>query len=745
MADCFFMRTVEDKFEIKLEVNSCPDFLILKLKPLIVTMFSLLRSVHRRQTRDLLSIGHIAFWLMIAVMLLASTKVHAGGGPENVFLVVNEHSLSSKLLANHYSDIRKIPENNVIYLRNVPNKDVISIKQLKEIILEPILNAIANRQLDGTIDYIIYSSGFPTRVSVREHQKLLKEAAGKSFQSKFFAPVASLTSVTYFASQILSEDPTYMSLSSNRYYRVPYSQALVRPFDGELLKKYQNATPALRAEGQEFADAQDTLLSMAKKNPGQAAILYQLARFFAVEGDKENAISYLTRAIRMGWKDKKLIERDASFSKIKTDPLFQGLVERVPESQSNMIACHGFRNAYHWGPNGMINGPGRGTRYFLSAMLSVTRGQGISDYDSVNYLTRAVEADYSQPEGTFYFTHTKDVRTTTRLANYYMANGELELLDREARIIKQTLPERRDDVLGLTCGTARFDWEKSESRFVAGAIADNLTSTGALMASKGQTKCTEFLKFGAAGACGTVVEPYAIQAKFPHPLIHAHYAKGCSLAESYYQSVHGPYQLLLIGDALCQPFATPPKISVTAPKAMEVVKGKFALEIDPDESEVAIAGYEIFLDGVMVMRTTNIEGLDIDTSSMGDGFHELRVVAVGRDAIETRGHAVLPLMVDNNGHQVTIETEQLRPELKDKIILKASTNFGQRIVIKQNQKTVGVINSQEGTTSLSPVVLGPGIVKLRAYAVSDEEDSSDVCSEPLTIEVQAQLSQVVTP
>ena len=367
---------------------------------------------------------------------------------------------------------------------------------------------------------------------------------------------------------------------------------------------------------------------MSKANPGQAAILYQLARFFAVENDKENAISFLTQAVRRGWKNKQLIERDTNFTKIKTDPLFQGLVQRVPESRSDMIASHGFRNAYHWGPNGMINGPKRGERYFLSAMLSVTRGQGISDYDSVNYLTRAVEADYSQPKGTFYFTHTKDVRTTTRLSNYKKSMDELDQLNLQSRITKQRLPKRRDDVLGLSCGTAVFDWAESKSKFVAGAIADNLTSTGGLFANRNQTKCTEFLRFGAAGACGTVVEPFAIQAKFPHPLIHAHYAKGCSLAESYYQSVHGPYQLILVGDALCQPFATPPKISITAPKAMEVVKGKFALEVDSDQSEVAIAGYEVFVDGVMVRRTGNIKNLDIDSSAMGDGFHELRVLSL---------------------------------------------------------------------------------------------------------------------
>ena len=102
-------------------------------------------------------------------------------------------------------------------------------------------------------------------------------------------------------------------------------------------------------------------------------------------------------------------------------------------------------------------------------------------------------------------------------------------------------------------------------------------------------------------------------------------------------------------------------------------------------------------------------------------------------------------MVGNQGHSVTLETDQLRPNFKDKIVLKASANFGQRIIIKQNKKTVGVINSSKGTTSISPVVLGAGMVKLRAYAVSNDKDTPDVSSIPLSIEVQAALSKVVTP
>ena len=78
----------------------------------------------------------------------------------------------------------------------------------------------------------------------------------------------------------------------------------------------------------------------------------------------------------------------------------------------------------------------------------------------------------------------------------------------------------------------------------------------------GQTPLSEFLRYGAAGSSGTVTEPFAIAEKFPSPMIQVHYARGCTLAEAFYQSVHGPYQLLIVGDPLCRPWADIPQVSV---------------------------------------------------------------------------------------------------------------------------------------------------------------------------------------
>ena len=61
----------------------------------------------------------------------------AGGGPENVLLVVNANSESSKTIANHYIELRKIPPTNVLYLDWTGNLEMGSAENLRNKILTP--------------------------------------------------------------------------------------------------------------------------------------------------------------------------------------------------------------------------------------------------------------------------------------------------------------------------------------------------------------------------------------------------------------------------------------------------------------------------------------------------------------------------------------------------------------------------------------------------------------------------------
>lgn len=694
------------------------------------------------QIRKLYALALLSVALLsVALWMLAATPAFAGGGPENVFLVVNSESRSSKLIANHYIALRNIPPSNVLYLSDVEEREVIKLAEFRKQILEPILTEMVARKLSDNIDYIVYSSDFPTRVIVQEHLDVLKKNFGEKLQARAYAPIASITSMTYFAASVVADDPNYMALNSNYYYRSPYRSSLNKPFEGELLKEYQQAVAAIDKTGEEFAAARRKLFDLSRKYPGQAALYYQLAKFRAKDDEPELALQALKHAAAMGWQDASQVKREKSFSGLQEASEFKAFVERIGKFESPFIPPHGFRNAYAWGPNGMINRTGEGRRYFLSAMLGVTGDIGNSERDVIEYLSRAVAADDSQPQGTIYFTQTSDVRSTIRQGNFNPTIKVLKQMGQTARIEKSRLPNRRDDILGLSCGTSKFDFEKSGCKFVPGAFADNLTSHGGNFMNQSQTKLTEFLRFGAAGACGTVVEPLALQAKFPHPMFHAHYVAGCSLAEAFYQSVHGPYQIILVADPLCQPFVKRPKIAITSPEPMSEVSGTVEVALSRAGSEVTAAGVEIFLDGVMLHRASNIKTINLDTSDLQDGFHELRVVSVARNGIEARGSAVLPVMVNNKQHYTKLSIEETTCKFPSPIKVSAETNFGDRIVIQQNSKTVGVITSDKGATEISTGTTGVGEIRLQAVAFGEGEKKG-VASAPITIKVKGAISSV---
>src|SRR5215212_9506274 len=99
---------------------------------------------------------------------MAASAALAGGGPENVLLLVNTNSDASKTIANHYISWRHIPASNVLYLnwKGVPGS--ITGESFRETILLPALLALDERQLTLQIDYIVYSSDFPWVVDMRQ-------------------------------------------------------------------------------------------------------------------------------------------------------------------------------------------------------------------------------------------------------------------------------------------------------------------------------------------------------------------------------------------------------------------------------------------------------------------------------------------------------------------------------------------------------------------------------------------------
>lgn len=574
---------------------------------------------------------HFSRWAVaIAALCLLPSACWAGGGPENLFLVINEHSDVSKTIANHYIRMRKIPACNVMYLDWKGGLNNTTGKAFREQILSPILKEIEARQIVPQIDYIVYSADFPWRVDFRkdfEGQKLPKQ----------FRPKASLTGATYLWAYTMQNNPALVMPTTNWY--VPKSP---------------------RNNGSQCIDCGD-------------------------------------------------------------------------------VKTQGFRSRQGWlEGGGKTDEKAKGQRYFLSTMLGVTVARGNSEAEILNYLGRAAAADATQPSGTFYYMKNTDVRSKARHGCYSGVGTLLMAEGAEVVIRDGEVPEQATSALGIMTGTSKFSLDTNQVNIAPGAICEHFTSYGAEYSALWQTKISSWLRAGAAGSSGTVFEPFAIQAKFPLPTLHLHYRRGASLAEAYYQSVMGPYQLLIVGDPLCQPWAKPPKVTLPILTAGSTVRGVVELkaEVEPQPgTEVGVC--ELYVDGRQVARYRPTFTPPLNTAKLAPGEHEIRIVATTADPLEFQGHTVVPFSVASDGVSPTAgekqETpgqsapEQQAPVVSLEVSPQPMVAAGEKIAVRvqgpanaagieilQNLRRVGFVQGNAGTAEIDSKVLGRGPVALVA-------------------------------
>lgn len=556
----------------------------------------------------------------MAILAWAPSAV-AGGGPENIFLIVNPQGAQSQEIANHYIALRRIPPINVMYLAAPPNAPLIKGVDFRDKILRPILAEIERRGLRDRIDLIAYSAEFPFQVDCSTLIGLPNTQGPQR-------PIASLTGATY---------------------------------------------------------------------------LYQLI---------EAA-------------DKRLVELNTNF-------YFAPIASGVTTTQA-------FRAKDAWLPGG-VRSDGAGMQYLMSVQLGNTLPMGNTAAEIVTYLKRAAAADGTRPDGVFYFMQNDNVRSQVRQALYAPAAAELRTLGLKAEIGQGVVPSSAVNLNGLTTGSAIVKLRGSGSRLQPGALVDNLTSAGAQMQRPSnpnpatqQTRVSEYLRLGAAGASGTVIEPFAIPQKFPAPALHVHYARGATMAEAFYQSVEGPFQLLIVGDPLCQPWADIPQVAVDG-----VAEGQLVSKTIPLTPTAVLAGgagvsrFDLYVDGKL--RGSSPEGgaLSLDTTTLGDGYHELRVVAVANTVIETQGRWIGGVTVKNGTNAVSISAANGSRVSGPLLSLNATSTVEGPIAVFHNGREVGRIAGKQGTIPILTEKLGKGPVTLTARTAG----TPPLLSRPLELVVQ---------
>ena len=563
----------------------------------------------------------LLFWAL--TFQVFESHVQAGGGPQNVLVVVNSRSWSSCTIANYFCALRDVPSGHVVYLDWQENVDLTDIQKFRDKILGPILQSIKERHLERQIDYIVYSSDLPYAISYKQELK----------NTQVRWPTASLTGLTYLAPLVMSKREEFSAERVNWYMR-PW---LVQPTES--------------------------------RRP-------------------------------------------------------------IPDSR-------GFCSAYGWtAEREQVTEAGQ--HYILSTMLGFTSGRGNSVSEVIRCLRRSAGADGTFPSGTIYFARNNDVRSLVRQHAFEPVVRELRSLGIKSQIVQGIVPQGKPDIQGLTTGQAELNWTQANNKVLAGAICENFTSFGAVLAEHGtQTPLSDFIRAGAAGTSGTVAEPMSIINKFPHPMLHVHYARGCSLAEAFYQSVHGPYQLLIVGDPLCRPWARIPKVGVQGIQAGQVVNG--TLQITPtilSPTKFRPGYFEIYLQGQKLAVVQAGQSWDLDTTKLADGYLELRVVAVDSAAIQTQGHLILPFSINNKKQQVEFSIQPSDSVgWNEKLIVTAACPGSREIVIFQHRRVLAKIEGDQGQAEIDPRLLGMGRVTLSCIATGPTGTPGYVTAKPVRVHV----------
>ncbi len=287
-------------------------------------------------------------------------------------------------------------------------------------------------------------------------------------------------------------------------------------------------------------------------------------------------------------------------------------------------------------------------------------------------------------------------------------------------------------------GAASFDWKACGSTIRPGAICEHFTSFGGIMtAGAGQTPLSVFLRYGAAGASGTVTEPLAIAAKFPDPMIQVHYARGCTLAEAFYQSVWGPYQLLIVGDPLCRPWANIARVTVAGMRSEATVHGLLALT--PAATfpvKAAVERFELFVDGLRIETCRPGATLQLDTALLPDGYHELRVVAVEAGPIQSQGRCILPVVTANHARSVEVSPLPRAIRSGQPLRIAAKAPGCTVIAVFQGNRLLGKIAGPQGRVDIDTAALGDGPVRLRVIGLGGAP-RNNVAARPLDVEIEA--------
>lgn len=514
-------------------------------------------------------------WISLALMLTLSQWLGALT-TDHVAVAYNPASWASEQVARAYLSLRGIPATHLIALDGLSHPQRIPVAEFRTRIIDRCENVLRERGLADRVRCIAYAPDVPTNIAFAPEAGVeLHRYAGRE---------AALTGLTVIAPLLAVGPQAYTSLRTNPYFgatSMPGTEA-----DRALGSDARVAELGKALQDKDRVTAEALLDALRSDHPTSPSVLYNLACLRALRGETAQALTLLDEAVSAGWWDDRHTRADDDLVSVRKDPAFAGLLDRMRATQLAFAPPDSPPFPGH-----RPEAPGA-SRMRLAMMLAVTSGRGEAIDLAIERLRRTAAADGSRPAGTVWFMVSGDKdRTGPRRWAFSAAARVLNDLGVAAEISDGTLPPADATVIGAAIGAATFAWDDSGATIVPGAWTDHLTSNGGRVYDRGgQTPLTHLLRHGAAGASGTVIEPFAIQAKFPDAWLHVHRVRGLSLVEAVWRSVAAPYQLLVVGDPLSRPWGQPANVGAVPGHDLVRRTGQASSPLDADGALVRTTG-----------------------------------------------------------------------------------------------------------------------------------------------------------
>ena len=679
--------------------------------------------------------------------VLVGSIAGAGLAPENVAVLVNADSWMSHSVANAYVSLRRIPPGNVISLPGIPTSDSMRIGEFRKKILRPFLAELGRRGIASQIDAVVYSSDFPYAIDFRE------DFSGRK-APRFVGTRAAITGLTFLYQSVLAADLDYADRGANWYCRRVARESadvawepsdredygVVERFFAERMKRKKGLKEATDEEKDAFkvweregwTKAEETMGRLGGLHPDAPHVQYNLACAQSMCGKLDDAVRSLRQAFSAGYRDWHHMGKDSDLVALRGREDFKELTVEMRDAPVTMRAPRAFSARVGWTPRGHPVPNYKGARYLISTMLGYTSGRGNSYREVVSCLERAAAADGTGPEGTVYFMLNGNVRSTTREWAVRTAAEQIRGLGVQAEVTQGVLP-KETTVAGAFVGTASFNWASSKSTIVPGAICEHLTSCGGILRERAsQTPLTAFIRAGAAGASGTVVEPFAIQAKFPHAFLQTYYTMGYTLGEAFYLSVASPYQLLIVGDPLCRPWSRPQEVALEGLPEGGIVRAP--VKVAAGTAEGQAKRVEFFIDGRLVESLAPGKSFELDPAGLKAGEHCLSAVVVGADQLESRARASRVFeVVNGTGKSACTVTVPASSIIGEDVMVTWTIPAAARVAVWHHGVRLVDVVAEQGELSLPSARLGLGTTRLAVVAT--DSDGAHVASLRKTVTV----------